>query len=133
MNLTREQAIIEHRKMWNWIAEECLKRKKKVLKADYLFNENKRYYPPLHCYCCGYAMQHVKDYDDGYPQRCRYCPIDWGSNGIRKFTCIEIFNNSNGLIREGLYRKYELLNDNNYKVAASLAKQIAELPERIIK
>lgn len=42
--LTREQTIAEHRKMWNWIAEECLRRKEKVEKADYFIYSGRSFY-----------------------------------------------------------------------------------------
>ncbi len=32
MELTKEEAIANHRKMWNWIAEETLKQERKVEK-----------------------------------------------------------------------------------------------------
>ena len=35
MKLTREQAIMEHRKMWNWIADETLRLKRRVPKDNY--------------------------------------------------------------------------------------------------
>lgn len=39
MKLTRRQAVVNHRKMWQWIKKETLKRKKCVEKSDY-FKEN---------------------------------------------------------------------------------------------
>ena len=35
MGLTKSEAIANHRKMWNWIADETMKRKCKVEKWDY--------------------------------------------------------------------------------------------------
>ena len=38
--LTREEAINEHRKMWNWIADETLKQKRKVNENEYFHQIN---------------------------------------------------------------------------------------------
>lgn len=35
--MTRKEAIENHRKMWNWIADETVKQQRKVLKSEYPF------------------------------------------------------------------------------------------------
>ena len=110
MKLTREQAIAEHRKMWRWIAEETLKRKKKVWKENY-FKEHPEYkeHPMNGCWCCEYVHQ----YDD----ICSKCPLKWPDN----IFCI--FINS-------FYKKWFFEAD--YEKAAKYAREIAELGEKEI-
>ena len=38
--MTKKEAVENHRKMWRWIAEKTLERKRKVWKYEY-FKENK--------------------------------------------------------------------------------------------
>lgn len=110
MNLTREQAIIEHRKMWNWIADETLKRERKVDKEDY-FREHREYSQiPIHfCWCCEYC-EYIE------MRFCNECIIDWG---------FERCTNTHSS-----YRNWRQCDNYDYIEAAKYAKQIAELPER---
>lgn len=134
MNLSREQTIIEHRKMWNWIAEETLKRKVKVTKNDY-FLEHPECKAPFfaNCYCCDYAMEQFRQYKSYYYKDkkdkvsfCDFCPIKWGSK--TKDKCIKYTSDIIGVFAKGIFAKYEYTN--KYKSAARLAKIIAELPEK---
>lgn len=109
--LTRETAIKNHRKMWNWIADETLKQKRIVGKYEYfqfleikMNNLDRR--PKNLCYCCEFA--------NGL---CPRCPIDWGQNDA---WCYDIST--------GLYIKWQ--KELNYKKAAKIARRIAKLPER---
>ena len=104
MKLTREQAIAEHRKMWRWIAEETLKRKKKVWKENY-FKEHPEYkeLPISLCWCCDYV-------DD----KCSQCPLVWPDR-----TCFR---------KDSLFVKWFFEKD--YEKAAEYAREIAELEER---
>ena len=116
MRLTREQALNEHRKMWNWIADETEKRGYKVSKRDYLYR--KRGFHELlfnDCFCCEYALSAMKK---GADTTCSMCPIDWGIDETGKhITCLS-----------SVYDKWN--NATNPINAAQLARQIAELPER---
>ena len=59
--LTREQAIAEHRKMWNWIADnlESMKMSVYTLKQMYC-NENE--WNLLHnCFLCDYCIKTVRN------------------------------------------------------------------------
>lgn len=112
LNLTREQAISEHRKMWRWIAEETVKRQYKIHKDDYLI-ENDKEIITAECFCCEYSAGH-----------CSRCPIDWGSK-VRAFMCMDMDNLNDS---KGLYEKWNFTYD--WQEAAELARQIAELPER---
>ena len=115
--LTKEEAIEEHRKMWRWIAEETEKRQEIVYKEDYIED----YFPDekisCDCFCCEYDEQKQG-------KNCKFCPIDWGSK-CDWFMCLrkEIKDDN-----KGLFYLWELTTD--WKKAAELARQIAELPER---
>ena len=116
-NLTKEQAIAEHRKMWNWIADETEKSKKIVGKSAYFRKTAPNDMGILHdCYCCRYDISNIPD----RTFRCRYCPIDWGNNTRHQFMC-QGFN--------GLYTKWCTSTD--WEKSAKLARQIANLPERM--
>lgn len=114
LNLTKQQAITEHRKMWNWIADETKKCGRKVSKEEYFIAmdiafENR---PETYCYCC--------DYVNG---ACIKCPIEWGG-GCYRGCCDKdaMFDD------KGLYAQWA--NADNPEKAAQLAREIAKLPER---
>lgn len=110
--LTKEEAIKRHRMMWNWIAYETLKREEFVTKQEALEHfgwlSSEMF---SRCWCCTYARK------DG---TCADCPIQWPGD-----TCT-------GLVgAEGLYDKWCYLRwCSDYKKAADLAYQIANLPEK---
>ena len=118
MELTREQAIAEHRKMWNWIADETERRGEKAEKIWYFIAHEFVGEVKNFCFCCEYCWQN----SDRTP-KCERCPIDWG--GSRKtFQCCFKHNDSSydglyGLWSKALYPPK----------AAELARQIANLPE----
>ena len=124
MRLTKEQAIFEHRKMWNWIADKTLERKTCVKKADY-FKENGIIDEPCcQCYCCEY------DEKGKYYKRCYRCPLEWNS----RVSTLKCFDNKQQYDDHGLFAKYLSHNRrNDYKMAAKLARRIANLPERKFK
>lgn len=70
MKLTREQAIAEHRKMWNWIAEQI-----ETFGFTLDIHGYKKEYCSINdcygilnwCFMCEYTN------DD-----CNICPLDWG-------------------------------------------------------
>lgn len=106
MELTREQAIAEHRKMWRWLAENPTKRK-----IEYIFDElSKRNINTgemiNQCFLCTYTGAH-----------CESCPLDWGS----ATNCCDEGNAS-------LFKKW--IHARSIEEKAKLARQIAELPER---
>lgn len=125
MKLTREQAIKEHRKMWNWLAEHPDMDKDDYLKLnDFEYVENE-------CFLCHYSHQNDK--------KCcgEDCILDWGKTS----GCIGTTFNL------GLYKVYyELISllrginknsERNKDIAKGLrliisrtARAIAELPER---
>lgn len=116
--LTKKQAIKEHRKMWLWIAEQTEKKKRVVRKYEYL----DLYYPNAdiegYCFCCEYAYQQRE-------VMCKKCPIDWDSE-CDKYMCFDKTNFED----DNLYALWTEAGDTgNWKEAAKLARQIAELPE----
>lgn len=110
INLTREQAIAEHRKMWNWIADE-IEKKNKVLGIWNLkdrYCEIKGFELVLYnCFLCEYTKAN-----------CVNCPIDW-KNDSAMYMC-----ERNG----GLWVKCR--DAETWQEQAALARQIANLPER---
>ena len=117
MELTKEKAIKEHRKMWRWLAEHPDKNK-----SDYFelmgIDDSDLY---NRCFLCTYAeaemeRQQVDDYVG-----CNYCPLDWGDKGC------------NGT-DYSLYDAWVFYGDtSDDDRCAEAARQIAELPERIVK
>ena len=79
MKLTFDEAIENHRKMWNWIADETEKRQKAVTKEEY-FKQNKLKSVFCECYCCQYAFDNseIMRREDKC-RDCEICPIDWGA------------------------------------------------------
>lgn len=133
MELTKKQAIEEHRKMWTWIAD-AIKNKEDYsavvsrygwqsliadLKRHYLLNYKGQKYKDIHtyCFCCEYS-DNARNDDNNF---CRYCPVIWsGSTG---YCCGEY----------GEYIELISLNgysDENRRKAYILALKIANLPER---
>lgn len=106
MNLSREQAISRHRKMWNWIADETKRLKRKIKKYEYFKVMEIDDIPDSKCYCCEFLLNH--------PNCCaNNCIIDWGKNS----GCIGSY-----------YGKWIYTDD--WQEAARLARIIANLPER---
>ena len=107
MELTREEAIGLHRKMWRWIAEETEKQKRIVTRKEYFksMEIEEENIPEFYCYCCEYCE--LADGD------CELCPILWDGE---KTTCFSDF--------------VTWLSTTSWQEAAELARKIAELPER---
>lgn len=114
--LTKSQAIEEHRKMWNWIADETERRREVVFKEDYFgcfgFDTSKT--PQYMCWCCEYTKCYVG---------CNKCPIEWPYNDVYNSMCL--------CLREGSpYAKWSnAVRFRAYQSAAKYARAIANLPE----
>lgn len=78
--LSKKEAIRKHREMWNWIADRINERKQLVdvdgLKQDYIEQHNESIF--CGCYLCQYCADRVGDHTH---ERCKYCPLDWESDG----------------------------------------------------
>ncbi len=123
MDLTREQAIEEHRKMWRWVAVETRRRQKVLRPGDYL----EEFYPNKIIsegnFCCEYA----KPLHLGH---CDNCPIDWKSR-INRRMCN---NKDDPSDRMGFLEQWcRAANNRDWYSASHLAANIAELPERNIE
>lgn len=123
MMLTREEAIAEFRKMWNWIADETEKRQAIVDKQRY-FRENYLEMVDSACYCCEYGRQAV--INDLAEKVCDACPINFGDhNKVNRVSpCVRggsPFDDWLVAVLKGSWRK-----------AAKCARQIANLPERVV-
>lgn len=107
--MTKNEAVENHRKMWRWIAEKTLERKRKVWKGEY-FEENDLYPKPFNdCFCCDYITQFN-------PIDCAKCPINWGAE-----RCINSYYSD--------WSDWE----RDYLSCANCASLIANLPERETK
>ena len=120
MKLTKKQAIVNHRKMWNWTADKTEERGKKVQKADY-FREN-GITDKVHslCFCCEFARQFIFS-----GKKCVFCPIKWGNN--KNATCC-----IDGEGSLGIYNNFieSSVDDIDGYGSVQLAREIANLPEK---
>jgi len=145
MKITKEQAIIEHRKMWQRIAKETNKQKRVVAIEEYF----KKYFPYSvlnNSFCCEYgyhksvnkkfkrlicSIKKWLKYNIFCFDNCKYCsqlscfscPIDWGNETDYQMCYNKTHHDGNGLY--AIWCRTE-----DWKKAAKLAEQIAELPER---
>lgn len=116
MKITKKEAIKNHRKMWNWIANR-LELGEYVDKKDYFKRHGIITRPSCLCYACEYSDQ----FRDKMP--CEKCPIDWGKTEDGKSRSCT--NN------HSLYLQYIVEGD--LKKRAKLARQIARLPVLVFK
>lgn len=120
MELTREQAITEHRKMWRWIAEQYKNEcdlSPHQLKKIYLLK--KGYDDSFLIQSCCFLCEYTREGHRG----CDNCPLIWGTIG----DCMGTSNEHRGLYGQ-LIDCY--LNREDMKKCAKLARKIAELPEK---
>lgn len=105
--MTKREAIDGHRKMWRWIVEQIEGRqvalKIEELKWQYCLEHDLNLF--AHCFCCEYIVKHA------YP--CSACPLEWP----------DADHKCNVLYWSGIQEK-------NWEKQASIARKIAELPER---
>lgn len=110
--MTKKDAVENHRKMWRWIAEKTLERKRKVKKVEY-FNEVKpslKYSIYNDCFCCEYAFFSMGT------TGCDKCPIKW----------------NNTMCMDSYFVRW-LDEFENYRLCAIYALAISKLPERETK
>lgn len=114
--MTFDETVAEHRKMWNWIADETLRLKRVVNKSEYFFSIGLRRndWPVCKCFCCEYTSM-----------CCDHCPLEWhGSDKTISQTCFI----------GGEYSRWRLACEvGDWEKASDLARQIANLPEREIE
>lgn len=115
MELTREQAITEHRNMWNWIADsiEEARLRLNVFELKKLYCERSGCYGVIHyCFLCEYT---------GW--NCKKCPLEWKSEAYCMCEDKEFSGDEKGLWRRCYKEKY-------WRKQAELAREIANLTER---
>lgn len=116
MKLTREEAILWHRKMWNWIADR-IEEEKEYQDINYLKKEYcdiKGFHCETNnCFCCEYTNIN-----------CSLCPIECGSE-VEYLMCLDQYKEYDN---EGLYLL--CCDEKDREEQAKLARQIANLPER---
>lgn len=116
MNLTKQEAISWHRRMWIWIAKQIAKHRKvmDIVELKKHFCDMFNVYPKSDCFCC--------DYDN---QICKSCPVVWKDeeSDISAFCAYSEYGQC-----VLIYEDYE---HNNWKKQAKIAYKIAMLPERV--
>ena len=128
--LTKDEAIEQHRKLWRWIADETKKQGRIVDKNEYFeaMGIDEKDIPFNDCYCCEFDIQ-ARDVES-FCGHCEKCPLDWGAGyepGYIFALCSEIKYTSNS-IEAGYFEQWQ--DTRSFKVAAFLARIIAELPEK---
>lgn len=112
MKITKKEAIKNHRKMWNWIADQ-LEKGFYVTKSDYFKHHGITSVPHCTCYACEYNDQFIMKGGIVCPELCAKCPIDWGKHNAgerllctyegsayQKFTCAQTFEEKAKYARE---------------------------------
>lgn len=128
ISISKSEAIENHRKLWNWIAnrnKECIDAQTKPIDKKQYFTENaipSSLRPEWNCYLCDYALYQAEGDADN---RCKFCPIDWSNRGA--FNVSECIDNNEDSIY-GLFLESVTFEDT--EECARLAKIIANLPER---
>lgn len=122
MILTKEEAILRHRMMWEWIADETLKNKKCVDDRDAFrhFKWNMNDGVSL-CWCCEYTRERCTD------ESCTHCPIIWPSH-METMQCIDYDMPFYG---NGIFDIWvKCVNKSDWRTAAYYALYISMLPEK---
>lgn len=137
--ISKEEAIKNHRAMWNWIADQYEKgsnRSVRFLKREYIdtmdSNRDERIKLHASCYCCYYAgINNIVGAGNKYMFNCDQCPVVWPSYAEEGMCC----EGTSRTIGMGLYKLIEKCTA-SYKVAdeirdilVKLCRLVADLPE----
>ena len=118
MSLTKNHAVTEHRKLWNWVADATERREHCVDKWEY-FIENElstEKIPFQNCFCCEYSILKSSKKDVDY---CTFCPVQWNTTD----------NSNDCKCVQGEYGRWsKAYRDGDYERAAKIARKIANLP-----
>lgn len=128
IKMTKEEAIINHRKLWNEVAD-MLDRGERydhvdVLKRQALNNIDEENDIHNNCYCCEYAKND-----------CRKCPVIWNNERYYDHMCEtgydDIFDDLYDVKDKSEWANFLILiKQKDYDTAAEIAREIANLPER---
>lgn len=152
INLSRSEAVLLHREMWNWISEQLEEIANfghvswdDVYDLKKKFCKQNGYDKVLHyCFCCQYDDNRTIKCEniDFLFTKCMFCPIKWGTENKLSdgYYCQDNENTDDfkgkwsicdNLVREaqGVDVRPEIYKA-KYLEAAKLAREIAELPER---
>lgn len=128
--LTKDEAVKLHRKMWRWIAEETEKQGRKVLKMEYFksMEVDENDIPFEECYCCEFVSQ-LREHTS---RCCESCPLDWGTGygymtGYKESGCTYVIYAELKHV-DGYFCRWA--DAKAPEKAAKLARIIAELPEK---
>lgn len=136
--ISKEEAIKNHRAMWNWIADQYEKgsnRRVRFLKREYIDTMDpnrderiKKLYAS--CYCCYYAgINNIVGADNRYMYNCDQCPVVWPSY-VKGGMCCEETSSTIGLyelIEEctAFYKGVDEIRD----ILVKLCRFVAGIPE----
>lgn len=136
--ISKEEAIKNHRAMWNWIADQYEKgsnQRVRFLKREYIDTMDpnrderiKKLYAS--CYCCYYAgINNIVGADNEYMFNCDQCPVVWPSYAGEGMCC-EGTSRTIGLyefIEEctDVYMRFDEIRD----ILVELCRLVANLPE----
>lgn len=137
--ISKEEAIKNHRAMWNWIADQYEKGSNKrvqILKREYIDtmdpNRDERIKLHASCYCCYYAgLNNIAGVENKYMFNCDQCPIVWPSYA-EEGMCCEGTSRATGI---GLYKLIEKCTvfckavNENQDILVKLCRFVADLPE----
>ena len=137
--ISKEEAIKNHRAMWNWIADQYEKGSNKhvrFLKREYIdtMDPNRDQYIKLcvSCYCCYYAgINDIVGAGNRYRFNCDQCPVVWPSYA-EEGMCCERTSHASGT---GLYEFIEECTDvymgidEIRDILVKLCRFVADLPE----
>lgn len=127
--MTIKECQEEHKKLWNWIADETERTRKLVHKKDYFKEMNIQRIPRLNCFACEYD----KERNDEWIDYCTHCPILWNKEQLRYAYRTYCKNLVTSPYREWLLivrrTDYDIeLEKETLKELVSLAREIANLP-----
>ena len=134
-DMTREETISLHRKMWGWIADRIEETREvqdiHYLKRRYLNNRGEQ--AAKHCYCCEYAEKRRVMGPATRDNSCFYCPLDWENPDVPRCPC-ELYSDEEEPvfdIWDGAYGKCRKLFDNKELCAEYRWMEQAEYPRLV--
>lgn len=134
MELTREQAIMEHRKMWKWISRQIMKDYKEnysikdinSYKKIYLDNNFKNEYIACSCFCCQYATNKNRI------QACvNNCPLYWNAENTEENCMKGYYSSVNRILHKAIIGFVTVGSVDEYIVCEEGAKKLSRMAYKI--